>query len=233
MFGCYLRADDVNGLFQNDSHVFVSGVGHHPGCGSAVSQCNSGDVCSGVSTKCRCNNSNNFSVLCGQAIGDRREAKPIETKLYGRGDISGILPGKMTNEDVDNSNNPPPLSRSSVVISDSLSVKVVGENSTESSMQPNQLKCDNTSIPGGLPNTECNDQSYSSKEPRVMQLALIPENGYGNLIRVQIGSASALALVDSGAQVSCLSHTFLKKYNNPFTEAYVYQANISGWGRKQ
>ena len=137
----------------------------------------------------------------------------------------------LTNEDVDNSNNPPPLSKSSVMISDNLTVKVVGENSTESSMQPNQLKCDNTSIPGGLTNTECNDQSYSSKEPRVMQLALIPENGYGNLIKVQIGSASALALVDSGAQVSCLSHTFLKNINfKPVTLPPRFEAVVGVGG---
>ena len=39
----------------------------------------------------------------------------------------------MTNEDVDNSNNPPPLSISSDMISDNLTVKVVGENITDSS----------------------------------------------------------------------------------------------------
>ena len=64
-----------------------------------------------------------------------------------------------------------------------------------------------------------------------MQLTLIPENGYGNLIKVQTGSASALALVDSGAQVSCLSHTFLKNINfKPVTLAPRFEAVVGVGG---
>ena len=47
---------------------------------------------------CRCNNSNNVSVLCAeckQATGNRREAKPVDTKLYDKVHISGTPTGEL------------------------------------------------------------------------------------------------------------------------------------------
>ena len=68
----------------------------------------------------RCNSNSIPGNQPKRSIGETFKCASILPALSkSKGDTSGILPEKMTNEDVDNSNNPPPLSKSSDMISDS------------------------------------------------------------------------------------------------------------------
>ena len=65
--------------------------------------------------------------------------------------------------------------------------------------------------------TNSRSQLFHRSNTQIAYLTTECNDGYGNMLQIRVGNVSVLALADSGAMISVISHTFLKNVNRRVT----------------